>query len=266
MGFAETVAELSGSRFTEAFVGTPASGRKALGSDEHFKTVPSRPQMLFASQGDIRLHRRTEGVHMAIGVFERQNVVALGQRVEIGVIFQILFRHLPIEDISAALVSKEQVLGQSVGLVPSVGSIFVRPGPLFLTRKSLLGQIRGDRMRQLSVNVERLGVVRELVGIDQAAGQLVVGVGREAIVDKELSLRIECFSVSLYQTIDLRPGFVRSGDRIRPRQAGKILSKTVSGNKSVKIVALQAKPADVVPTAHIFSGRGLAGYLAENLK
>ena len=103
-------------------------------------------------------------------------------------------------------------------------------------------------MRQFSVNIQRLRVVRELVGIDQTAGQLVVGVGREAIVDKELSLRIERFSVSLYQAIDLRPGFLRYRDRICPRQARNILAKTVPGNKPVKIVALQTKRATRRPS------------------
>ena len=48
-------------------------------------------------------------------------------------------------------------------------------------------------------------IMRELVSIDQAARQLVVGVGRKPVIDEELGFRIERFSVALHQAVRGEP-------------------------------------------------------------
>ena len=46
----------------------------------------------------------------------------------------------------------------------------------------------------------RLGV---LIGVNQATGELVIGVGGQSVVDEEFGLGIKRFSVSLDQSMDL---------------------------------------------------------------
>src|SRR5580692_677560 len=106
------------------------------------------------------------------------------------------------------------------------------------------------------MNLHRHGVVSELVGVNQAAGELVVGIGRQAVVHEELGLGVERFRVSLDQTINFRPGWLGSGDGIGPSQARKILSKTVTGNKPMKVVVFKAESRQVVPASHILAGSG----------
>jgi len=45
--------------------------------------------------------------------------------------------------------------------------------------------------------------LRELVGINQATGELVVGVGGQAVVVEEFGLGIKSFRVSLDESMDL---------------------------------------------------------------
>ena len=59
-------------------------------------------------------------------------------------------------------------------------------------------------MSEFLVNIHRHGIAGELVRVDQAAGELVVGVGGQPIIDEELGFRIECFRVTLDQAIDFR--------------------------------------------------------------
>jgi hypothetical protein len=44
---------------------------------------------------------------MAVGVLERENVVAFGERIEICVIFQEAFGHISVKGLAAALIGKE---------------------------------------------------------------------------------------------------------------------------------------------------------------
>ena len=69
------------------------------------------------------------------------------------------------------------------------------------------------------MDIHRHGVVHVLVGIDQTDGKLVVGVGRQAVVDEKLGFGIEGLGVSLDQSVHLGAGGFRSGDRVSAGQA-----------------------------------------------
>ena len=58
-----------------------------------------------------------------------------------------------------------------------------------------------------------------LMGIDQTDGKLVVGVGRQAVVDEKLGFGIEGLGISLDQSIHLGARRLRSGDRVGAGQA-----------------------------------------------
>ena len=68
---------------------------------------------------------------MTVGVLEGKYIVALRQRIEIGVIFEELLSHVAIKRLAAALVSKEQILRQSIGFIPCVGRVLMRAGAHF---------------------------------------------------------------------------------------------------------------------------------------
>src|SRR6202034_3526731 len=115
--------------------------------------------MLFTAQRDVSLHGGTESIHVAIGVFEGQNVVAFRERIEVRVILQILLGHVAIEGFAAALIGEKEIFRQSVGFVPGVGRVFVGAGTLFLTRQRFFGEISGDGVRELLVNIHRDRIV-----------------------------------------------------------------------------------------------------------
>src|SRR5579863_3773109 len=128
----QTVAELTAAGLSERLIWPPASRSKALCFHQHLEPVPGGAQMLFASQRDIGLHSGTEGIHMTVGVFEGQHVVAFGEGIEVGVVFEVLLGNVAIESLAAALIGEKEVFGQSVGFVPGVGRISVWAGTLFL--------------------------------------------------------------------------------------------------------------------------------------
>src|SRR5271169_3662972 len=116
------------------------------------------------------------------------------------------------------------------------------------------------------MDVQGHRVTSEFVSIDQAAGQLVVGIGRKTIVDEELGFRIQRLSVAFHQAIDLGTRGFRSRDRVGASQSRNILSKTVAGNEAMEIVSFQTESGKVVPAAHVFSRRRQAGNLSVDLE
>src|SRR5580704_18737264 len=132
----QTVSQLSRPRLSKAFIGTPAAGRETLCIRQHFESVPSSPEMLFAPQRDVSLHGGAEGIHVTVGVFERQDVVALGKRAEICVVLKKPRSHITIEGVAAALIGEKQIFGQRIGFVPGIGRILMRARTLFLPGQS----------------------------------------------------------------------------------------------------------------------------------
>src|SRR5580658_7342994 len=121
-------------------------------------------------------------------------------------------------------------------------------------------------MREFLVNIHRHRVVGELMGVNQSAGELVVGVCGQAIVHEESRFGVEGFRVSLDQAIDLRTRRFRSGDCVSPGQSGNVLPKGMAGDEAVKVVALQAETGEVVPASHVLSGSGQSGNLPKDLE
>ena len=134
----QRVAEGAGARHDEAFVGSPAAGREALRYDET-EAVLSRQQMLAAVVHKVGLHGGTQGVHMAVGVAARQNVLPLCERIEIVPVEQEAPRQGAKAAARTAPVGQIEVLRQRVGFVPGESHAGMRPRLHLGARQGLLG-------------------------------------------------------------------------------------------------------------------------------
>ena len=68
---------------------------------------------------------------MAVGVLKGENVIACGEGVEVGLVFQVALGHVAVERLAAALIGEKQIFRQGVGFVPGIRSILVRTSALF---------------------------------------------------------------------------------------------------------------------------------------
>src|SRR6266545_3905794 len=127
----QAVPQLTRAGLSKSLIRSPAAGGEALGFYEHLEAILGRVQMHLAPKRDVGLHRRTEGIHMAVGVFERQHVVALGQWAEVGVVLEVLPGESAIVHLPRALVREKQILRQSVAFVPGISRVLVWAGTLF---------------------------------------------------------------------------------------------------------------------------------------
>src|SRR5215831_1776106 len=103
----ETVIKFQGPRFAKCFIRSPASGDKAL-VRKHVEGVFCRAKMFFAVQSEICLHRRTEGVDVAVSVSAGQDIPPLGERVVVRV-EQVLPAKLPIPFAGSTLIRQEEI-------------------------------------------------------------------------------------------------------------------------------------------------------------
>src|SRR5450631_2759927 len=145
---------------------------------------------------------------MTVSVLKGKHIVTFCKRIEIGVVLQKLHCHVAVYRLSASLVSEEQILRQSVGLIPREGRVFVRSGALFSSRKRLLRQVGDDRTSELLVNRHCLRVICKFLCVNKTARQLVIGVGREPVASEELCLGIKCLGVSFHEAVDLEASWL----------------------------------------------------------
>src|SRR5215469_7792131 len=96
-------------------------------------------------------------------------------------------------------------------------------------------------MCEFFVNLHRQRIVRKFVSIDQAAGKLVVSIGREPVVHEELGLRVQGLAIAFYQAVDFCASFFGTGDRVRSCQGRDILPEAMARNEAVKIVMFEAE-------------------------
>ena len=96
------------SRLYKRFVWSPPSGRVALLLD-HPKTILRRTQVLFLAENEIRLHRGTQRIYVAVGVLAGKNVIVFRKGIEV-ILLEKTNRHISIAPVSSAtLISKEEV-------------------------------------------------------------------------------------------------------------------------------------------------------------
>ena len=163
----QAVAQLARAGFSETLIRTPSAGGKALRGLQHVETIFGGAQMHFAAQRDVGLHGGTEGIHVAVGVFEGKHVVALRKRAKVGVVLQIALGHVAVERLAAALVGEKKIFGESVRLVPGVRRVLVGARALLGARKRFFRQICHHGAGQLLVNIHRHGIAGKLVGVNQ---------------------------------------------------------------------------------------------------
>ena len=144
-------------------------------------------QMLFAAGDHVRHHGGTERIHIAVGVAAGEHVLIARERIEPGLVVEILQAEIVVAPAGAALRGEEQVFRHGVGLVPGPGDVVLvvhAPGNAMLD--GMAGQMRERSVGGVFEDRERLRVVDIGMRIEQAEQQLVVGVGREAILDVEV--------------------------------------------------------------------------------
>ena len=140
------------------------------------------------------------------------------------------------------------------------------PRALLGAGERLLGQISQHAARELLMHAHGHRIACEFVSVNQPAGEFVVGVGRQAIINKKFRFGIKRCGIAFHQALHLRTRLLRACDGIGTRQRGNILSKTVTGNKSMKIVPIQAKAGQVIPAPHVLAGSSLSGRLAKDFQ
>ena len=111
---------------------------------------------------------------------------------------------------------------------------------------------------------EGLGIVGELVGVDEAAVGLVEGVGGDAVVFVELFA--DGGAEGCDETVDLGLGGLVAGDGVGAGEAGEPLAEGVAGDVAGHVFGRVEERRWGVPAAEVFSGGGLAGELTEGLE
>src|SRR6516164_9452498 len=109
--------------------------------------------------------------------------------------------------------------------------MLMRPGDLFGAGEAAGRQMGGDGIERLVENLESIGRGGELVGVEQADGDFVVGVGGETVVVPEM-LGDGGGEVA-YNAVDLLLRGLVSGGGIVARKVRKILAKAVAGSEAV---------------------------------
>ena len=142
--------------------------------------------MLLTPQHEIGLHGTAHRVHMAVRVLARQDILPSREGVPIPVVGKVLDGKVFVARAGSALPGKEQVLGKGVRLVPAKGLVSVGARVLFVARQGPGRQVRHHRIQRRIEHFQRLRICGKLMSIDQADGDLVVGVGREAVVIPEV--------------------------------------------------------------------------------
>ncbi len=108
---------------------------------------------------------------------------------------------------------------------------------------------------------ESVGIVRELMRVDEAAAGLVEGVGREAVAAIEAG---DCgWSKAADEAMNLLLRRRVASYGISAREAGEILPEGVTGDVAGHVFGRIEVGRRGVPAAHVLARRGLAGELAE---
>ena len=96
--------------------------------EDEAKAVAGGGEVVLAAVDEVGLHGGVERVDVAVGVLAGQNVVAFGERVEVGVVLKEAAGELAVAVACSACVGEVEVFGQRVGFVPGVGDVWVWAG------------------------------------------------------------------------------------------------------------------------------------------
>src|ERR1700722_4340036 len=122
-------------------------------------------EVFFVSENKVGLHCRTERIYVAVGMFTRQNVLALREWVKI-IVLDEPDCEIAIARISAALVGEEEIFRESVGFIPSEGDFFMRTGTLCGAAQRLLGQMVHSGRGGAPMNIECVRTGGEFMGVN----------------------------------------------------------------------------------------------------
>jgi hypothetical protein len=264
VGIGEAGAVVAGTGNAEGFVGSPAAGRIALGVADEGESVAGGAEMLFAAEDEVRLGGGAEGVDVTVGVLAGEDVAALGKRVEVVAILEEAFCEGEIAGIAGAVVSEEEIFGEGVALVPGPGNVGVGAGGHFGTGEGLGRKEGEDDVGRVSEDFEGVGIVRELVSVDEAAGGFVGGVSGEGIVAPEI--RRDGLGVSADKAGDFGLRRLVAGGGIGAGESRHVLAEGVTGDVAGHIAGRIEIFRPGVPAAHGLAGGGESGFLAKGLE
>src|SRR5258708_9716570 len=136
--------------------------------------------MLFAAEREISLHRRTERINVAVGVAAIEVAAIVRKGVVVGVV-EIGAGERLVAIAGAALIRQKKIFGNSVGLVPRPGFVFVF-APRDVVFDGLARKMRSGHVRGALKNLERIGIGDVFVRVDQSADDFVVATGGKTIL------------------------------------------------------------------------------------
>src|SRR5215467_11791525 len=114
----------------------------------HTEAIGGGPQIFFITKHEVSLHRRTERIDMAIGMFAWERILVFSKCIVILVVNKA-FSEIEVALVTAALISEEEVFRERIGFIPGVSDILVWPTRyLFRPAERFLGQMRQHCVRR----------------------------------------------------------------------------------------------------------------------
>ncbi len=210
VGFGEAFADLAAAGHTEVLFGTPAAGGKALGIVQKIEAVAGSTEILFIAEREVRLHGGTHTVDMAVGVLAGENILTCGEGIEVPVVGQELDGEVMVALAGAAFGGDEGVFAEGVGFIPAKRFIAVRSSVLGIAGDAARGQVGLNGVESLVEDFEGVRRLGELLGVNEANAEFVVGVGGETVLVPEMGSDGGCEFAN--QTVDFGlGGFVAGG-------------------------------------------------------
>ncbi len=239
-------AERAAVRNHKVLVGSPAPRGEALRRD-HRETLLRCRQVQGIAKRKIGLCRGTQRIDMAVGMFSRQRILAAHKCCEEFVIEKAP-TELPMNPLAGQVPRQELIFRQGVALIPGVLAEILAGLRMLVARYGVRRQIR---QRGSSGTVEgcACGLIEaELLRIEQAADELIVGVGGEAIVAIEAAARVHSRREAVHQALHFGARGRIPGDRV-PRASALIHCPCCGAGR---------EGVGVVPAAEILARRGKA--------
>ena len=220
--------------------------------------------MFFAAVREVGLHGGRERVDVAVGMLTWEDVFAGGERVEVSVVLEESLGELMVARACPSFVGEIKVLGQGVGLVPGIGDVGVRALGHLGAVERLGREPREDGVSGFVEHGESVGIVREMMCVDEAAAGLIEGVGREAVAAIEAG---DCgWSKAADEAMNLLLRCLVASYGIGAREAGEILPEGVTWDVAGHVFGRIEVGRRRVPAAHVLARRRLAGELAEGFE
>src|SRR5215475_11421026 len=218
-------------RSAKKFIGSPPAGCEAL-CQQKCEGIGRGAKMLFTAKGKVGLHGGAQRIHVAVSMAAGKVAAIFGKWIVVNVV-EIVFGERFVTVSRAALIGKEEVFGDGVGLVPSPGIVKVALTPLDIVLNRFAGKVfRGD-VRCVVEDRECVGIGGVPVRVNEAADKFVVSIGGETAFFVEIARN--CFCVELVQAKNFFAHSLGAVDSIAARESGNPLAKSSRRRESFPV-------------------------------